>query len=87
MLIGLQLMDEQAIFGLIVLIVMTVTSTTQIIDIVDFQEKNGPLFLYLPLETILFLILIVIILMVQVKEIFLVQLGVQLMLLVDIILI
>ena len=35
----------------------------------------------------LFLILIVIILMVQVKEIFLVQLGVQLMLLVDIILI
>ena len=33
----------------------------------------------------LFLILIVIILMVQVKEIFLVQLGVQLMLLVDII--
>lgn len=53
------MISYELVLGLIVLIVMTVTSTTQIIDIVDFQEKNGPLFLYLPLETILFLILIV----------------------------
>jgi len=56
---GAQMISYELILGLVVLIVMTVTSTTQIIDIVYFQEVNGPLFLYLPLETILFLILIV----------------------------
>lgn len=45
--------------GLIVLIVMTVTSTTQILEIVEFQRIHGPLFIYLPLEAGLFLILIV----------------------------
>lgn len=56
---GAQMISYELVLGLIVLIVMTVTCTTQIVDIVDFQEKNGYLFLYLPVETILFLILIV----------------------------
>jgi len=56
---GAQMISYELVLGLIVLIVMTATSTTQIIDIVEFQETYGPLFLYLPLETILFLILIV----------------------------
>ena len=56
---GAQMISYELVMGLIVLIVMTVTSTTQILDIVDFQKVNGPLFLYLPAETGLFLILIV----------------------------
>ena len=56
---GAQMISYELVLGLIVLIVMTVTSTTQLIDIVNFQELHGPLFLYLPLESILFLILIV----------------------------
>lgn len=56
---GAQMISYELVLGLIVLIVMTATSSTQIIDIVEFQEIYGPLFLYLPLETILFLILIV----------------------------
>lgn len=56
---GAQMISYELVLGLIVLIVMTVTSTTQILDIVDFQRVNGPLFLYLPAETGLFLILIV----------------------------
>jgi formate hydrogenlyase subunit 4 len=38
---------------------MTVTGSTQLSDIVEFQEEHGPLFIYLPLEASLFLILIV----------------------------
>ena len=53
------MISYELVLGLIVLIVMTVTSTTQIIDIVEFQDIHGPLFFYLPLETALFLILIV----------------------------
>lgn len=53
------MISYELVLGLISLIVMTVTSTTQVIDIVEFQDENGPLFLYLPLETGLFLILIV----------------------------
>jgi NADH:ubiquinone oxidoreductase subunit H len=56
---GAQMISYELVLGLIVLIVMSVTCSTQIIEIVDFQELNGPLFFYLPLETILFLILIV----------------------------
>lgn len=56
---GAQMISYELVLGLISLIVMTVTSTTQVIDIVEFQDENGPLFLYLPLETGLFLILIV----------------------------
>lgn len=56
---GAQMISYELVLGLIVLIVMAVTSSTQLIDIVDFQELNGPLFLYLPFETLLFLILIV----------------------------
>ena len=56
---GAQMISYELVLGLIVLIVMTVTSTTQIIDIVEFQDIHGPLFFYLPLETALFLILIV----------------------------
>ncbi len=56
---GAQMISYELVLGLIVLIVMTVIGSTQIIDIVEFQDLNGPLFLYLPFETILFLILIV----------------------------
>ena len=56
---GAQMISYELVIGLIVLIVMTVTSTTQIIEIVEFQRINGPLFIYLPAETGLFLILIV----------------------------
>lgn len=56
---GAQMISYELVLGLLVLIIMTVTSSTQIIDIVEFQDLNGPLFLYLPLETTLFLILIV----------------------------
>jgi NADH:ubiquinone oxidoreductase subunit H len=56
---GAQMISYELVLGLIVLIVMTVTSSTQIIDIVEFQDIHGPLFFYLPLETALFLILIV----------------------------
>ena len=56
---GAQMISYELVLGLIVLIVMTVTNTTQVIDIVDFQSQHGPLCLYLPLETALFLILIV----------------------------
>lgn len=56
---GAQMISYDLVLGLVVLIVMTSTSTTQLVEIVEFQELHGPLFLYLPLETILFLILIV----------------------------
>jgi NADH-quinone oxidoreductase subunit H len=56
---GAQMISYELVLGLIILIVMAVTSTTQIIDIVDFQIANGWLVLYLPFETTLFLILIV----------------------------
>lgn len=56
---GAQMISYELVMGLIVLIVMTVTSTTQILDIVEFQRLHGPLFIYLPLEAGLFLILIV----------------------------
>gem|GEM_PF-6682491 len=38
---------------------MTITSTTQITEIVEFQEIYGSLFFFIPLETALFMILIV----------------------------
>lgn len=56
---GAQMISYELVLGLIVLIVMSVTCTTQLVEIVEFQEINGPLFLYLPMETVLFLILIV----------------------------
>ena len=56
---GAQMISYELVLGLIILIVMSSTGSTQIIDIVAFQKENGPLFLYLPLETILFLIIIV----------------------------
>jgi NADH-quinone oxidoreductase subunit H len=56
---GAQMISYDLVLGLVALIVMTVTGSTQIIDIVEFQKLHGPLFLYLPLETSLFLILIV----------------------------
>ena len=56
---GAQMISYELVMGLIVLIVMTVTSTTQILEIVEFQRIHGPLFIYLPLEAGLFLILIV----------------------------
>lgn len=56
---GAQMISYELVLGLIVLIIMTVTASTQIIDIVDFQRQNGWLFFYLPIETIIFLIIIV----------------------------
>jgi NADH-quinone oxidoreductase subunit H len=56
---GAQIISYELVLGLITLIVMTVTGSTQLSDIVEFQEEHGPLFIYLPLEASLFLILIV----------------------------
>ncbi len=56
---GAQMISYELVLGIIVLIVMLVTSSTQIIDVVNFQINYGSLFWYLPLETALFLILIV----------------------------
>lgn len=56
---GAQMISYELVLGLIVLIVMTVTSSTQILDIVDFQDQYGWLVIYLPIETIIFLIIIV----------------------------
>lgn len=53
------MISYELILGLIVLIVMAVTSSTQIIDIVNFQKQHGWLFFYLPVETAIFLIIIV----------------------------
>lgn len=53
------MISYELVLGIIVLIVMLVTSSTQIIDVVNFQINYGSLFWYLPLETALFLILIV----------------------------
>lgn len=56
---GAQMISYELILGLLALIVMTVTGSTQLIDIVDFQKQYGWLCFYLPVETILFLIIIV----------------------------
>jgi NADH-quinone oxidoreductase subunit H len=56
---GAQMISYELVLGLIVLIVMISTTSTQIIDIVDFQWQHGWLFFYLPIETVIFLIIIV----------------------------
>jgi NADH-quinone oxidoreductase subunit H len=56
---GAQMISYELVLGLIVLNVMFVTSSTQIIDIVEFQRENGWLFFYLPIETLIFLLIIV----------------------------
>lgn len=56
---GAQMISYELVLGLITLIIMTVTASTQIIDIVDFQWQYGWLFFFLPVETIIFMIVIV----------------------------
>lgn len=56
---GAQMISYELVLGLIVLIVITVTLSTQILDIVDFQDQYGWLVIYLPIETIIFLIIVV----------------------------
>lgn len=53
------MISYELVLGLIVLIIMLSTSSTQIIDIVAFQKENGWLFLYMPIETLIFLLIIV----------------------------
>lgn len=56
---GAQMISYELVLGLIVLEVMTVTSTTQIIEIVEFQNYYLPLFFLMPIESVIFLIIIV----------------------------
>jgi NADH-quinone oxidoreductase subunit H len=56
---GAQMLSYDLVMGIIILIVVGVTHSTQLIDIVNFQAKNGPLVLYLPMEAVLFMILII----------------------------
>jgi NADH:ubiquinone oxidoreductase subunit H len=53
------MISYELVLGLLSLIVMTVVGSTQLLDIVNFQKQFGWLCFYLPVETILFLIIIV----------------------------